>query len=1817
MKSNFFAKALTLLAGISLVLAARADITTGLIGYWSLSDGPGASTVTDLTGNGNNGTLTNFTDGTYNNMWTSSSDTNDGWPFAMLFNQSGEGANTYINVPDSSVLNTPSANRTWTLSAWVKCSEAGTAEPRYAGIIAKGNQGAEAYALYMNDTAGTGKFSGIFHNASLGSAEVATSTTVAQNGVWYHVAVTVLEPKSSSANAEAILYVNGVAESGANANTYTTVYSTNLPVTIGCRRLSSGDIGAAFAGTIDDVRIYSRALSANDIAQLYANKAFAPNNSGIGYWNGSAGNGGNATLDTASLNFCTNIYSAPVGTAASLGNVLTLDNGSALPPSVTFASTYYSNSLPIAVAATNLTIAPGGLAVATANAPGTINFANNLATTFILNSSDSIGIKDGANPTSLVQSGNGTAILTGVNTFSGGVTINWGTVQVGNGGTITGQELGTGSVTDNSTLAFSGNNSAIFNSAISGTGVVIQKGSGTTTLTGANTYTGGTTITSGALTVNSLSDSGSPAGTGSVTLGGGTLNYTGASDSTARQFTGIAGTTNTIDVTSGANLEITGRVTGSAAWVVNKVDSGTLTLSGSTDNSFLGMNVNGGTVILNKNSTTAIHAIGNPLTVNSGGTVQLSGSSNYQIANNANSPVTINSGGVFDANSQSQTFNKLALSGTGSGSGALINSAASTTSTMTALVVLAGGATIGGAGSITLPSVVSGTGGLTYAGTGTLTLSAANTYSGATVVSSGLLDGIFNGAIPGNVAVTGTGTLSLDTAAILSPTAILTLPASPGTGIVNLNFSGTQTISALFIGTTSMPGGTYGAPGSGATHENAAFQNVGILYVAQTFWDANHTDAGSQSSANGGGSGNWNNATASWWVSGNADTIWSPGNVAYFAGTAGTVTLNDNVTAAGLTVTAPNYNLNNTDGTSALTLSGTAPTVTIPQGTTTIGCAIAGSGTVTVSGPGTLNLSGANTYSGGTTIAGGTTVNANTISDSGSSSLGVGGANVMLGTVGGQGANLNFTGSSGLTASQVTLNGTNSSVLNVPSGSSLELDGQVRSGTTTAAPLLTLTGGGTLTLGGSGDNAALTMAIQKGNVIITKNSASTAHGLGGGSSSIGTGTVGNSAILQLSGSGGFDLFNTCVLTVNSPDGMLDLNGQNDSMSTLTLSGSGPTGVGALINSAASTLSLLNNTGSGMVLAGPTTIGGVGDIGLQGKVTGSGPLTYIGSGTLSLSNANTFSAGTVVSAGSTVAFANNAGAAGSGAVTVNANGTLVVALVGNNVIFPNTITGTGTVNLQETSANNLQLGGSMSTFTGVLNCPTSPGGAAKAQILTTAVNINSAATINVAAGGTFYVANSGVTIACTVNLYGTGNSETYGALRIENGALISGPVTLFGNTTMGNGAAGPAKLATISGAIHESGGSYGITFTSEPGTIVLSGVNTYSGPTTINKGVLIISGAGQLGSGNYAGDILNNASNLTYASTAPQTLSGVISGSGMLIEGGPGTLTLTGANAYTGDTWVTNGSTLVVAGSGSLGAANANNYAGNILDNGTFTDASSTAQTLSGTISGTGGVTATGSSILTLAGANSYTGNTLITNGATLVLTGSIDTTPSIAIAAGSTLDASAIDPYTMNANTTLQASGTGTAVTAAMIKGGSSVTLGSMALNFKPQSFSGDASHPALYVSAGSLTLNGPGLTVNNATGTPLGVGTYSIIQASGSLTLANNSVTVTGAGLAAGTTASLSMGGVNLNLVVTSGGAIPQPKITNITYLNGNVMFGGTNGPKNGTYYVLASTNVGLSLTNWTSIATNNFDSAGAFAVTNTPQGTAQRFYLIDIRTP
>ncbi len=104
-----------------------------------------------------------------------------------------------------------------------------------------------------------------------------------------------------------------------------------------------------------------------------------------------------------------------------------------------------------------------------------------------------------------------------------------------------------------------------------------------------------------------------------------------------------------------------------------------------------------------------------------------------------------------------------------------------------------------------------------------------------------------------------------------------------------------------------------------------------------------------------------------------------------------------------------------------------------------------------------------------------------------------------------------------------------------------------------------------------------------------------------------------------------------------------------------------------------------------------------------------------------------------------------------------------------------------------------------------------------------------------------------------------------------------------------------------------------------GTLVLTGDNTYSGGTTVSAGTL------QLGSGGTTGSIVGNVTDnatLVFNRADDVTFAGAISGSGALVQAGPGTLTLTGANTYTGGTTVSAGTL----------AGNTTSLQGNIVDN---------------------------------------------------------------------------------------------------------------------------------------------------------------------------------------------------------------------------------------------------------------------------------------------
>ena len=76
-----------------------------------------------------------------------------------------------------------------------------------------------------------------------------------------------------------------------------------------------------------------------------------------------------------------------------------------------------------------------------------------------------------------------------------------------------------------------------------------------------------------------------------------------------------------------------------------------------------------------------------------------------------------------------------------------------------------------------------------------------------------------------------------------------------------------------------------------------------------------------------------------------------------------------------------------------------------------------------------------------------------------------------------------------------------------------------------------------------------------------------------------------------------------------------------------------------------------------------------------------------------------------------------------------------------------------------------------------------------------------------------------------------------------------------------------------------------------------------------------------------------------------------------------------------------------------------------------------------------------------------------------------------------------------------------------------------------------------------------------------------------------------------------------------------PKPVINQTQVINGNFIFSGTNGAGGSTYYVLASTNLMLPLSQWTSVSTNSFLGNGQFSITNPIiPGTPQEFYLLQV---
>ncbi len=245
---------------------------SGPTAYWRLDETTtAAGAVADLANvpgapeqGGQNGTLQGFDAADLGLAGPRPTDVIGGQPLvgfdsanaAPLFRGNASGGNDVALFPDGGVLNFATTGHKFTAEAWIK---AGAAQEDGAPVFAKGNGGGgEQFALdiysgrfrfYVRDPATN---VAIFQHPSLGP-----------NGSWQHVAIT-HDPATSTMR----MFVNGVDVGGTTPKP--ALLNNSEDISVGARRLSAGPYDLNLSGIVDEVALYSRALSAAEIAQHYA-----------------------------------------------------------------------------------------------------------------------------------------------------------------------------------------------------------------------------------------------------------------------------------------------------------------------------------------------------------------------------------------------------------------------------------------------------------------------------------------------------------------------------------------------------------------------------------------------------------------------------------------------------------------------------------------------------------------------------------------------------------------------------------------------------------------------------------------------------------------------------------------------------------------------------------------------------------------------------------------------------------------------------------------------------------------------------------------------------------------------------------------------------------------------------------------------------------------------------------------------------------------------------------------------------------------------------------------------------------------------------------------------------------------------------------------------------------------------------------------------------------------------------------------------------------------------------------------------------------
>lgn len=436
---------------------------------------------------------------------------------------------------------------------------------------------------------------------------------------------------------------------------------------------------------------------------------------------------------------------------------------------------------------------------------------------------------------------------------------------------------------------------------------------------------------------------------------------------------------------------------------------------------------------------------------------------------------------------------------------------------------------------------------------------------------------------------------------------------------------------------------------------------------------------------------------------------------------------------------------------------------------------------------------------------------------------------------------------------------------------------------------------------------------------------------------------------------------------------------------------------------------------------------------SGVVSGTGSLKIIGGNwvTLGGSNANTYTGSTTITDGKVILAKTSGVNAFPGNFTIVNDPGYVVVQVPNQFPTTATVTFAGTGNPHfEVYGNTVTVGGIFGTGGGEIeNTEGEKGIGNGTLIVNNTVNCSYSGTIRDNAGGSGNIAivKSGpgtlTLVGSDTGSYSGGLTVNAGTLNYSNGTLPNCNYTINGGTLnigslsrsmgtfqiTGGTVTGPGRLTsnatydvragTVTAVL---GGSVGLNKTTS-GTAVLTGSNAYTGATSISAGTL------QLGAGGSAGSLsssttiaIGSGATFDYNLSSSQTFTGRISGVGTLQKDGAGTLTMSGANSFSGNL-VVNAGTLAYTANLPAGTCSYT-INGGTLNTSTLSASIRAFQITAGTASGNGvltssttydvrggsigvnlagtsvGLTKSGSTLALLGGTNTYTGRTTVASG---------------------------------------------------------------------------------------------------------------------------------------------------------------------------------------------------------------------------------------------